>query len=105
MTLFLTFNQLLYLKSMSIKEQQGKSSTLKKIALRIGGFHRMISFLSSVEYIIQGSGLKVLLELLYPEGSVITMLDGKEVTTVTGSHTLIYIVLYGYLTANLFECN
>ena len=65
----------------------------------------MMSFLGSIEYIMQGSGLKVLLELIYPEGSVITMLDGKEVTTVTDSHTLTYIVLYGYLTANLFECN
>ena len=65
----------------------------------------MMSFLGSIEYIMQGSGLKVLLELIYPEGSVITMLDDKVLTTATGSHTLIYIVLYGYLTANLFKCN
>ena len=39
MTPALTFDQPLYWKSMSIKEQQDESSALKKIVLRIAGFH------------------------------------------------------------------
>ena len=35
-----TFDQPLYWKSMSIKEQQDESSALKKIVLRIGGFQQ-----------------------------------------------------------------
>ena len=45
MTPVLTFDQQLYWKSMSIKDQQDKSSALKKIVLRIRGFHQMMSFI------------------------------------------------------------
>ena len=40
MTPVLTFDHPLYWKSMSIKEQQDESSALKKMVLRIGGFHQ-----------------------------------------------------------------
>ena len=33
------------------------------------------------------------------------MLNGKDISRATQSHTLIYTVLYEYLTAKLFECN
>ena len=70
MTPVLTFDQPLYWKSMSIKEQQDESSALKKIALRIGGLHQMTSFLGLIGYIIKGSGLQALFELIYAEGSI-----------------------------------
>ena len=57
MTPVLTFDQPLYWKSMFIKEQQDESSALKKIVLRIGGFHQMMGFIGSIGYIMQGSGL------------------------------------------------
>ena len=57
MTPVLTFDQPLYWKSVSIKEQQDESSALKEIVLRIGGFHQIMSFLGSIGYIMQGSGL------------------------------------------------
>ena len=105
MTPALTFDQSLYWKSMSIKEQQDESSALKKIVLRIGGFHQMMTFLGSIGYIMQGSGLQALFELIYAEGSVNAMLNGKDIFTAARAHRLIYAVLYGYLTAKLFECN
>ena len=105
MTPALTFDQPLYWKSMSIKEQQDESSALKKIVLRIGGFHQMMSFIGSIGYIMQGSGLQALFELIYAEGSINAMLNGKDISRATRAHTLIYAVLYGYLTAKLFECN
>ena len=54
---------------------------------------------------MQGSVLQALFELIYAEGSINTMLNGKDISRVTRAHTLIYTVLYGYLTAKLFECN
>ena len=101
----LTFDKPLYWKSMSIKEQQDESSTLKKIVLRIGGFHQMMSCLGSIEDVMKGSGLQALLELIYAEGSVNIMLNGKDIFRATRTHTLNYAVLFGYLTAKLFECN
>ena len=90
---------------MSIKEQQDESSALKKIVPRIGDFHQMMSFLGSVGYLMQGSGLQALFELTYAEGSINAMLNGKDIFRTTRAHTLIYTVLYGHLTAKLFECN
>ena len=54
---------------------------------------------------MQGSVLQALFEQIYAEGSINTMLNGKDISRVTRAHTLIYTVLYGYLTAKLFECN
>ena len=68
---------------MFIKEQQGESSALKNIVLRIGGFHRMTSFLGSTGYIMQGSGLHALFELIYAEGSINAMLNGKDISRAT----------------------
>ena len=78
MTPVLTFDQPLYWKSMSIKEEQDDSSDLRNIVLRIGGFHQMMSFFGSIGYIMQGSGLQALFELIYAEGSVNAMLNGKD---------------------------
>ena len=69
--------------SMSIKDQQDESSALKKIVLRIGGFHQMMSFLSLIGYIMEGSGLQALFELIYAKGSINAMLNGKDVPRAT----------------------
>ena len=64
----------------------------------------MMRFLGSIGYIMQGSGLQALFELIYAEGSVNAMLNGKDISSVTRAHTLNYAVLYGYLMKKLFEC-
>ena len=89
MTPVLTFDQPLYWKSMPIKEQQDESSALKKIVQRIGGFHQMMSFLGSIGYIMQGSGLQTLFELIYAEGSMNAILNGKDISRAIRAHTLI----------------
>ena len=68
----------------------------KKVVLRIGGFHQMMSFLGLIGYVMQGSALQALFELIYAEGSVNAMLNSKDISRATQSHTLIYAV---------FECN
>ena len=65
----------------------------------------MMTFLGSIGYIMQGSGLQALFELIYAEGSLNAMLNGKDIFTAIRAHRLIYAVLYEYLTAKLFECN
>ena len=53
----LTVHQRFYWKSISIMKQQDESSALKNIVLRVGGFQQMMSFIDSMEYIMQGSGV------------------------------------------------
>ena len=88
-----------------MKEQQDDSSGLQNIVLRIGGFHQMTSFFGSIGYIMLGSGLQALFELIYAEGSINAMLNGKEISRATRAHILIYAVLQGYLTGKFFDCN
>ena len=40
-----TFDQPLYWKSMSIKENQDDNSPIRKSVIRLGGFHQVMSFL------------------------------------------------------------
>ena len=101
----LTFHQRFYWKSISIIKQQDESSARKNIVLRVGGFQQMMSFIDSMEYIMQGSGVQALFELIYAEETVHNMLHGKQISRVTQAHTLIYTVLYGYFTVKLFESN
>ena len=65
----------------------------------------MMSFIGSVRYIMQELGLQVQFKLFYTEGNVNAMSHDKVLSRVTRAHTLFYTVLYGYLTAKLFECN
>ena len=60
-----------------------------------------MSFIGLIEYIMQASGLQTLFELIYAEGSVNTMLHGREISGVTRAHTLVCTVL----SAKLFEYN
>lgn len=60
-TAILTFDQPLYWKAYEIKAEEQPNSDLKKMALRLGGFHMCMSFLGSIGHIMFGSGLKRLL--------------------------------------------
>ena len=63
----------------------------------------MMSFIGSIEYIMQGFSLQALFELIYAEGSVNAILHDRDIQSDTS--TVIYTALYGYFTAKLFECN
>ena len=54
---------------------------------------------------MQGFGLQARFELIYAEGNVYAMLNGKDISRATQADTLIYKLLCGYLTAKLFEFN
>ena len=43
----------------------------------------MMTFLGSIGYIMQGSGLQALFELIYAEGSINAMLNGKDISRAT----------------------
>jgi hypothetical protein len=80
-TPILTFDQPLWWKAMLIIENADPSCPIKKIILKlIGGFHTLISFLSSIGHVMAGSGIEEILSLIYAENSVPHMLSGKAYT-------------------------
>jgi len=54
-----------------------EGSDLRKIELRMGGFHTLMSFLGSIGNIVSGSELHSALELMYAENTATHMLSGK----------------------------
>ena len=57
-TPILTFDQPLYWKALTITQSQRDGSDLNIMVLRLGGFHVQMSFLSSIGYLMAGSGLQ-----------------------------------------------
>ncbi|EFX81166.1 hypothetical protein DAPPUDRAFT_102733 [Daphnia pulex] len=76
----LTFDQPLWWKAMLIIENADPSCRIKNIILKLGGFHTLMSFLSSIGHVMAGSGIEEILSLIYAENTVPHMLSGKAYT-------------------------
>ncbi|GBN14973.1 hypothetical protein AVEN_66504-1 [Araneus ventricosus] len=63
-TCFVTFDQPLYFKAREIISSYDENSKLSNTVVRHGGFH-LLSFMGSIGYIMNGSGLKELLNTIY----------------------------------------
>jgi len=85
----ITFDQPLWWKALTIIESQPEGSDLRKIVLRMGGFHTLMSFLGSIGNIMSGSGLRSVLELVYAENTVTHMLSGKAYDRAIRGHLLV----------------
>jgi len=88
-TPMVTFDQPLWWKAMTILENESPSSELRKIVLRLGGFHTLMSFLGCIGHIMAGSGLKSLLEQVYASNTVSHMLTGKAYGRAVRGHILV----------------
>ena len=58
---------------------KNQEKDLSDIVLNLGAFHTDMSFLGTIGHIMQSSGLKEMLTLVYPENTVRHMLSGKAV--------------------------
>ena len=59
------------------------------IVVRLGGFHTLMSFLGSVGYLMEGSGLDRLLEAVYAKNTVPHIMSGKAVSRALRAHFLV----------------
>ena len=69
-TPIITFDQPLWWKALMIIMSEPPGSDLRKIVLRLGGFHTEMSFLGCIGSLMAGSGLKELLEMVYAPNAV-----------------------------------
>ena len=83
-----TFDQPLYIKAYEIVADQNMN-----IFVRLGGFHQMMSFLGSLGYVMEGSGLREALETVYAPISVGHMFSGKAYSRALRGHLLTYSAL------------
>ena len=63
------------------------------VVVRLAGFHTTMSFLGSIGYFMEGSGLERLLEVVYAKNTVSHIKSGKAVTRALRGHLLVESVL------------
>lgn len=107
----ITFDQPLYAKARKIVSAAPDRSELSKIIVRLGGFHLLMSFFGTIGYIMQGSGIKEILSLIYAPKSLQKLLNGYAYAKAVGAHKLLQLtfatiickdlVLYDIMDANL----
>ncbi|GBM56517.1 hypothetical protein AVEN_140589-1 [Araneus ventricosus] len=88
-----TFAQPLYTKAREIEAAAPEGSDLSKIVIRLGGFHLLSSFFGAIGYIMQRSGIKEVLSLIYAPNSLDKMLTGHAYARAVEAHTLFHLTL------------
>ena len=84
-----TFDQPLYWKAAEVILDSPQSSHLKCIVLFLGGFHTFMNLLGAIGTLMDGTGLKDILGVVYGENSVIHMMTGKSVQRAFRGHLLV----------------
>ena len=102
-TPILTFDQPLYGKALTIIQSQRDGSDLKIMVLRLGGFHMQMSFLGSIGYLVAGSGLQELLEVVFAGNAVRHILTGKAISRAVRRHMLVDAALNTILVAKAYH--
>ena len=73
-----TFDQPLYWKAEGVLQH----SDLSPMVIRLGGFHTLFSFVGSIGFTMDGSGLHQIIETIYAPNTVPSIMAGKAITRV-----------------------
>ena len=101
-TPIITFDQPLWWKAQMIIVTEPVRSDLKDIILRLGGFPAEMSFLGCIGYLMAGSGLQEVLELIYASNAVVHMLPGKAIARAVRAHLIVDAALNALVLAKTF---
>ena len=91
-TLFVTFDQPLYLKAMKIVSNFPE--LFKCSLIKLGEFHLIMSYPGSIGFVMSGSGLKDLWSTVYAECSVVHMLSGHAYSRSVAAHLSTMVALF-----------
>ena len=72
-----TFDQPLYWKAAEIIIDAPQNSHLKGIVLMLGCFHTLMNLLGAIGTLMEGTGLKNILETVYGENAVVYIMTGE----------------------------
>lgn len=93
---FVTFDQPLYQKArciLSCVDPTNDKYGLANVRVRLGGFHTLMSFLGSIGYIMDGSGLKEAFASIYAENSAEKAFSGHAYSRSIRAHFLVQVAL------------
>ena len=96
----ITFDQPLWIKAVEIIKSKSMN-----IVCRLGGFHRMMSFMGSLGTMMKGSGLEEALGCVYGPNAVTHMMSGKAVSRALRGHFLLEAALTNKLLLKVWPSN
>ena len=91
-TLFVTFDQPLYIKARKIVHYF--PDLFKDCLMKLGEFHLIMSYLGCIGYIMSGSGLNDLWSTVYAECSIVHMLSGHACSRSLSAHLSTMVALF-----------
>ena len=104
-TPIVTFDQPLYWKAASIILDSPDNYSLRGIVLMLGSFHTFMNLLGAIGKLMDGTGLKNILEVIYGENAVLHMLTGKSIQRAFRGHLFIEKCLNHLLLSDLGNSN
>ena len=94
-----TFDQALWWKALLVTVSP--NCDLGAIVIQLGGFHTIMSFLGCIGYLMSGTGICKVLEVVYAENTIPHLLSGKAVSRALWGHQLLDLVLNTILPEDL----
>ena len=82
------------------KAAENQEEDLYQVVLNLGAFHTDMSFLGTIGHIMQSSGLKQLLTLVYPENTIRHIFSGKAVYRAMRGYFLVDAALNIFILKN-----
>lgn len=88
-----------------ILKEESRESDLFEMILKLRGFHIIMSFVGAIGHLMDGSGLRELLEVIYAKDTVPDMLSGKAIARALRGLFLVDSALHTLLLDKLFSSN
>ena len=85
----ITFDQPLYWKAAEVINAAPQGSHLKELVIRLSNFHLFMNVLGAIGSLMDGTGLKNILEVAYGENAIVQMLTGKSVQRAFRGHLMV----------------
>ena len=98
-----TFDQPLFWKASEIVIEVEDSSPVKDVILLLGSFHTLMNLLGAIGTLMEGSGLKEILETIYGENAVVHIMSGKAVQRALRGHFLVNQCLTNQVLSQIIE--
>ena len=96
-------DQPLFWKASEIANAVTDDSPIRDVILLLGTFHTFMNVLGAIGTLIEGTGLKEIMETIYGENAVVHMMSGKAVQQVFSGHLLVDQCLTHQIVAKIME--
>ena len=98
-----TFDQPLFWKASEIINEIPENNPIRHVVLLLGSFHTFMNLLGDIDTLMDGSGLKEILQTIYGENAVMHMMSGKAVQRSFLGHLLLSKCLTQQVTCKILE--